>query len=81
MAEKIEKPVAVCSVCRAFSKNAININDRCNNTYDGDRCNGVWRSAFQVGDWKECPFCNATGEKANSRCTQCEGSGWINFRK
>jgi hypothetical protein len=81
MSEKINTPVAVCTVCHAYSTNISVINERCGNRYNNKRCQGVWRSALSEGDWQECSSCNATGREPQGRCNQCGGFGWIYCRK
>jgi DnaJ-class molecular chaperone len=78
-----QKPytVAVCTSCGAPAHSAQVINQRCGRNYDGKRCQGIYRSALALGDWRECPICNATGRDNKKRCTKCEGEGWIYSRK
>jgi DnaJ-class molecular chaperone len=75
------RPVAICTVCHAYSSIVTAINERCGNRYNGKRCQGVWRSALNEEDWQACPSCNATGREIQGRCKQCDGFGWIYCRK
>lgn len=68
------RPVAVCTKCGAYSYRAESINEQCSMKPDGKRCRGVYGSALNVADWKECPACTATG------CDRCNGAGWIYVR-
>ena len=77
---KLEKPVAVCTVCYTHTENSLLINERCKKKFNGKRSKGVYRSALKVNDWKECPTCGATGREKADRCSQCSGFGWIFVR-
>jgi len=81
MSEKLSPPVAICTACHSCSMNPNAINERCGNRFNGKRCQGVLRSAISNGDWKECPTCMASGKEGQSRCSQCEGFGWIYCRR
>ena len=80
MNEKMNVPVAVCTVCHTYSRNVATINCQCGNKFNGKRCKGVWGSALNESDWEECPSCEATGNESNRECEQCEGFGWIYCR-
>ena len=81
MSKKLLPPVAVCTDCRSFNRNAASINQRCGHKYDGKRCSGVWGSSLSTTDWKECKKCKTTGYLSNEKCTTCGGFGWEYCRK
>ena len=81
MIERINRPVGVCTVCRAYSRDINQINGRCGKENNHKRCQGVMRSALGKEDWTECRACNATGKKSQIRCDYCDGWGWIYSRK
>ena len=79
MNEKLSPPMAVCTVCGAYSRSP-NINERCGRQFNAKRCTGVMRSAISNNDWKECTNCNASGKEAQGKCSMCEGIGWFYCR-
>lgn len=74
---KKSKPVAQCTICGRYSRNPVQINQRCTYRENKKRCQGVFGSMLVLGDWKECPDCNATGEIKREKCQMCGGEGWI----
>jgi DnaJ-class molecular chaperone len=74
---KKSKPVAYCTRCRAYSRNEGQINQKCHVIRQGNRCQGMMRSALKPDDWVECPSCGATGRVKNGTCDKCAGEGWI----
>jgi hypothetical protein len=72
-----EKPCAICAVCGKYGSVISVIGKRCGNRHDGKRCKGVWRSAVNDGDWKECKSCDGAGGREGNPCKSCQGSGWI----
>jgi len=74
--EKLPRPEAVCTRCRAYTREVQSINQRCPNHVGGKRCQGVFRSALGESDWEECPTCQTTGRDGNGICARCEGFGW-----
>ncbi len=77
MSAQLPRPVAVCTVCKTFSRNASLINYICGDIIDGKRCKGMWQGALHVENWEECQTCQAT----SNTCEQCNGEGWIYLKK
>jgi hypothetical protein len=69
-------PVAVCRMCHGITYRTEAINQRCGRSPRGRRCRGVFRSAVNEGDWKECTACAATGKYEERQCPFCDGIGW-----
>ena len=77
---KQEKPMMVCTRCRAYSVNPHFFNQRCDQVVNGKRCREIYRSALRPDDWKECTFCEGVGFVGKERCPSCNGSGWSFIR-
>lgn len=74
---KQRHPCAVCTVCGSYTTNFNAINQRCGQRdARNKRCNGVYGSALNNGDWAECPRCHGFGWAGSSRCEECGGAGW-----
>jgi hypothetical protein len=79
-----DRPVAVCTECGKYQYNMNRINEQCSERHGGERCQGVWGSALNVGDFGECQLCQGSGRltgEHNETCMRCEGSGWIFLRR
>lgn len=74
--EKCPIPQAICTRCNEIHP-ARSINTKC---YKTKGCKGIVRSMLHKNNWKECPDCNATGEKDDIMCRTCKGNGWL-YRK
>jgi hypothetical protein len=74
-------PVAVCTKCGAHTYSAEHINQRCGKQHDGKRCRGCYGSALNPADWQECQACAGASETGESRCTWCDGKGWLYVRQ
>lgn len=72
---KKPKPLAVCTVCRAFTDRPAQVNNRCVTTVHGRRCYGVFKSGLGVV-WDECLSCHAFGKVGTQTCSECSGFGW-----
>lgn len=81
MSQKPKKPTAVCTNCGVYTFHAELINRQCHEVYEGNRCEGVYGSAWSVDDWKECPTCLNTGKRGSADCDACQGTGWIYVRE
>jgi len=77
---KLNPPVAKCTKCGKLSWRAESINQRCSEWAGKKRCQGVFRSRINDGDWEECPDCNAKGRINEVRCRRCDGVGWEDTR-
>ena len=75
-----ERPVAVCTVCRAFGYSVRHIGERCGKPDGGRRCMGI-RAATQPEDWKQCPDCDGTGRREDGECKLCWSRGWLYVRR
>lgn len=74
---RLNPPCAVCTSCGAYRHDAAAINQPCRRQLDRNkRCRGAYGSAIAVGDWAECPACQASGRVAGTRCERCDGYGW-----
>jgi len=71
------KPVAFCNACNEYSHDAAVINERHTRTKNGEKCEGLFRSALREDDWEKCPACNGTGNVMDKACHQCNSEGWI----
>lgn len=69
------RPVAFCNICHEYSRNAVVINHRHTRTKNGEKCEGLFKSALREDDWERCPDCNGAG------CDQCSGEGWLVVRR
>ena len=74
-------PVGSCTKCGTTSFNMNRINEICHRRDDGKRCQGVFGSALNDGDWEECSSCDSTRRVDNKQCFQCDGTGWIFIRE
>lgn len=72
---KKSKPLAVCTVCGAFSGERLDINNRCTKALYGRRCSGTLKSSLGRV-WDECQACFATGKVGSETCVECSGWGW-----
>jgi hypothetical protein len=62
-------PGAYCVRCGTPQRNIMTVNAKCQRIVDIRKtCDGGIRSANNVGDWKECPSCGATGFEATGTC-------------
>jgi hypothetical protein len=80
MTEKLNPPAAVCTKCGKTMRNLSLINEQCGERPGGKRCQGVYGSALNVGDWEECSTCKGTGRERDRQCTHCTGDGWLYVR-
>jgi hypothetical protein len=81
-APKRPLPNDYCTKCNRPSWELLDVPSRCQRIVNGNsRCGGTLRSANNVGDWRECPTCNAIGSENGWRCAQCKGDGWIFARE
>ncbi len=72
---KKRKPLAVCTVCGAYTDDVAYVNSRCNKVVTGRRCSGVFRAGLgQV--WVECQECKGFGQVGSISCSECKGFGW-----
>lgn len=72
---KKPKPLAVCTVCGAYTNEVAYVNSRCNRVVTGRRCPGIFRSILgQL--WLECPECKGYGRIGSLECGECKGFGW-----
>ena len=72
---KKSKPLAVCTVCGAYTDGHAYVNSRCNKVVTGRRCAGVFKSGLgQV--WIECNACKGYGRLGSIDCSECRGFGW-----
>ena len=74
------RPVAACTICRRFEYQVQNIHGRCSAQDGNKRCRGVFASSMDLGDWRECGDCAATGRHSEAECSSCNGSGWRYLR-
>lgn len=58
-------PVGSCTKCGTTTFNMNRINERCRRNYDVKRCQGVFGSTLNEGDWEECSSCSTTVRIAN----------------
>ena len=79
--EKKAKPVGVCTSCRETTYDARRINEQCYKRFSGKRCKGVFGSALNIDDWRECSACKATGATGGMQCGECGGLGWHYARR
>ena len=77
-------PVAVCISCGNYSYTVESINQECSGAPDGKLCDGVFISATNEEDWKDCADCEGTGnlgpkdrQNLATLCVSCQGSGCI----
>ena len=72
---KKSKPLAVCTICGAYTDETAYVNTRCNKVVTGRRCSGVFKSGLgQV--WVECDSCKGYGQVGSMACSECKGFGW-----
>ena len=72
---KKSKPLAVCSVCGAYTNAVAYVNSRCDKVITGRRCSGIFRSGLgQI--WAECQKCKGYGQAGSISCSECKGFGW-----
>jgi len=72
---KKSRPLAVCTVCGAYTDLVAYVNSRCHKTVNGRRCSGIFRSGLGQ-TWAECGSCNAYGKVGSESCRECSGFGW-----
>jgi hypothetical protein len=72
---KKEKPLAVCTVCGAYTRDIAYVNSRCNKVVTGRRCWGIFRPALGQA-WTECLECKGYGILGSLPCRECNGFGW-----
>ena len=82
MTDKLRMPCTSCTYCRVVGYDISRSNTACRRVLDrkGKKCKGSISSAINIGDWEECPSCDATGTSGGETCTQCSGAGWIFVR-
>ena len=69
-------PVGVCRACHGITYRTDAINQRCGRSPQGRRCRGVFKSAQNDADWKECTACTGSGKYEARLCPFCNGIGW-----
>lgn len=68
---KMPLPSAICSGCRrAGHLTGIEYIEPC-------PCGGSLLPAVSIGQFKECSFCEASGQTQAEPCSQCHGEGWV----
>jgi hypothetical protein len=67
--------MAVCSVCQALTNQREYLNHRCNQTVNGRRCYGTFKSGLTCL-WDPCESCDSMGKVGSQVCTECKGFGW-----
>ena len=72
---KKRKPLAICSVCGAFTGEHRDLNHRCRRSHQGRRCWGTFKSNLGLV-WEECLGCHAIGRVGSEICVECSGWGW-----
>lgn len=72
---KKPKPLAVCTVCGAYTDELAYVNSRCHKTVTGRRCSGIFRSGLGQS-WAECESCEGYGKVGSVSCSVCKGFGW-----
>jgi hypothetical protein len=72
---KKSKPLAVCTVCWAYTDDLAYVNSRCYKVVNGRRCSGVFRSGLGLS-WAECESCKGYGLVGSVSCSECKGFGW-----
>jgi len=75
------KPVAECAHCGKTSHYTDLIHQGCYLLHDGKRCPGIFIRRLRRLDWAFCLPCNGAGLVERSRCSQCNGDGWIKGRR
>ncbi|MCE9592887.1 MAG: hypothetical protein K8S98_01735 [Planctomycetes bacterium] len=53
------------------------INERCKQSFGGQRCPGSIKSELRPNTWSQCPECQASGANNGVACAPCKGSGWL----
>ena len=80
-ADKRERPVGYAVDATWWSGCLIGLARSAKPLPFGAKCPGVIRSALAADEWTECPDCGASGRIDSGVCTQCEGEGWLYYKR